>query len=443
MINAERGGTTAANGSLRRILALSASAFVVLAAEPLFLLVDTAVVGHLGSVALAGLAAGGAVMSVLAIVGSSLEYGTTGRAARFFGAGRRDAAVNEGVQASWLALILGVLAAGLGELFAKPVVELIAGGPGPVADAADSWLRIAIIGLPGLLLVQAGNGWLRGVQDTRTPVRIVTIANVISMIASPLLVYPAGLGLEGSAIANVVAQWLGALLCLVALRAQHVGLRPERTVMMRQLVVSRDLLVRSIAFEASFLTAAGAAGRMGAAQLAAHQIGMQLWTFLALLLDSFAIAAQSLVGAALGGQDRDAAQHTAWRVTRLGLGAGVVFAVVMAAGWSVIPLAFTSDPAVVHQAHVLWPWLVGMMPFCGVVFALDGVLIGAGDNAFMRNVTLVAAALGYIPLAVCAVVFGWGLGGVWAGLAAFILVRFAGMTWRVRSGRWLVLGAER
>ena len=351
--------------------------------------------------------------------------------------------MNEGVQASWLAVILGLAAVGLGELVAKPVVELITGGPGPVAEAAESWLRIAIIGLPGLLLVQAGNGWLRGVQDTRTPVRIVTIANVVSMIASPLLVYPAGLGLEGSAIANVVAQWLGALLCLAALRAERVGIAPQRAVMRRQLVVSRDLVVRAIAFQASFLTAAGAAGRMGAAQLAAHQIGMQLWTFLALLLDSFAIAAQSLVGAALGGRDRDAAQRTAWRVTRLGLGAGVVFALVMAAGWWLIPLAFTSDPAVLDQAHVLWPWLVGMMPFCGVVFALDGVLIGAGDNAFMRNITLIAAVFGYIPLAVCALALGWGLGGVWAGLATFIVLRFIGMTWRVRSGRWLVLGAER
>lgn len=433
--------TAPGDGSLRRILALSASAFVVLAAEPLFLLVDTAVVGHLGDVPLAGLAAGGAVVSLLAIVGSALEYGTTGRAARFFGAGRRAAAVNEGVQASWLALIFGLSAVAIGQLLAHPIVELIAGGSGPVAAAAESWLRIAVLGLPDLLL--AGNGWLRGVQDTRTPVRIVTIANVVSMIASPLLVYPAGLGLEGSAIANVSAQWLGALLCLIALRVERVPLRPQRSVMVQQIVVSRDLVIRAIAFQAAFLTAAGVAGRMGSAQLAAHQIGLQLWNFLALLLDSFAIAAQSLVGAALGGEDSNAAQRTAWRVTRLGLGAGVIFSMVMALGWSLIPRAFSSDPAVLHQAHVLWPWFVGMMPLCGVVFALDGVLIGAGDNGFVRTITLASAACGYIPLAVCASVFGWGLGGVWAGLTAFIVLRFVGMTLRTRSGRWLVLGAER
>ncbi|MEO6503958.1 MAG: MATE family efflux transporter, partial [Jatrophihabitantaceae bacterium] len=163
----------------RRIVSLAASAFVVLAAEPLFLLVDTAVVGHLGRVELAALGASGTVMTMLTVLGTSLEYGTTGRAARYFGAGRRPAAVNEGVQASWLALWIGLLAVLVGQLVARPVVQAVAGGPGPVADAATEWLRVAILGLPGILIVLAGNGWLRGVQDTRTPVRIVVIANAL------------------------------------------------------------------------------------------------------------------------------------------------------------------------------------------------------------------------------------------------------------------------
>jgi putative MATE family efflux protein len=434
---------TNAEVSAKRIVALATSAFIVLAAEPLFLLVDTAVVGHLGQVPLAALGAGGTVMTLLALVGSSLEYGTTGRAARFFGAGRRDAAVNEGVQASWLGLIIGVAAVVVGELVAGPIARLIVGGSGPVFSAAQTWLRIAILGLPGVLLLLAGNGWLRGVQDTRTPVVIVVVANVLSAIASPLLVYPAGLGIRGSAIANVAAQWVAGTLCVLALRRENVPGRPQWPVMRRQLVVSRDLVVRAAAFQASYMTAAGVAGRMGAAQLAAHQVGMQLWEFVALLLDSFAIAAQSLIGASLGGGDAGAARHTAWRVTRYGLIAGVAFAVVIGAGWYVIPLAFTSSRSVQHQTHLLWPWLVAMMPVGGVLFALDGVLFGAGDNAFLRTVTLVAAIVGYIPLALCALAFGWGIGGLWAGLASFILLRFVGMAWRVRSGRWLVVGESR
>ena len=428
------------DASARRIISLSASAFVVLAAEPLFLLVDTAVVGHLGSRQLAGLGAAATVMELLTLVGASLEYGTTGRAARFFGAGRRDAAVNEGVQASWLAIVIGLAVVVVGELLAGPMSRLLVGGAGPVASAAASWLRIAILGLPGILLVLAANGWMRGVQDTRTPVLIVVSANLMSAVASPLLVYPAGLGLRGSAIANVVAQCVGAALCLRALRREHVPRRPQWAVMRRQLVVSRDLVIRSSAFQVSFMIAAGVAGRMGTAQLAAHQVGLQLWNLVALLLDSFAIAAQSLVGAALGGGDADEAKSTAWQVSRYGLYAGVFFGVVIAAGWALVPAAFTSDAAVRHQAHLLWPWLVGMMPVGGVLFALDGVLVGAGDNGFLRTVTVFAAVCGFIPITLCALHFHWGIGGVWAGLSAFILLRFVGMSWRARSGRWLVVG---
>lgn len=434
---------TPAEVSTRRIVTLAGSAFVVLAAEPLFLLVDTAVVGHLGRVPLAALGAAGIVMTLLAIVGTSLEYGTTGRAARYFGAGRREAAVNEGVQASWLALLIGLVAIVVGEAVAGPVVRVVTGGAGPVADDAERWLRIAILGLPGVLLVLAGNGWLRGVQDTRTPVRIVVLANAVSAVASPVLVYPVGMGLAGSAVANVCAQVLAAALCVRALRAERVPSRPQWHVMRSQLVVSRDLVARSLAFQAAYLTAAGVAGRMGAAQLAAHQVGLQLWEFIALLLDSFAIAAQSLVGAALGGGDVEAAKSTAWRVSRYGVVAGVIFAGVAGAGWQLLPKVFSSDAAVQGQAHVLWPWLIAMMPLGGVLFALDGVLLGAGDNAFIRNVTMVAALGAFVPIALLALRLDWGLGGVWAGIASFITVRLIGMAWRTRSGRWLVVGERR
>lgn len=424
-------------------MALAASAFLVLAAEPLFVLVDTAVIGHLGRTQLAALGAAGTVMTMLALVGSSLEYGTTARAARYFGAGRRAAAVNEGVQATWLALSIGLLAVLVGEAVARPVAQAVAGGAGPVANEATQWLRIAILGLPGILIVMAGNGWLRGVQDTRTPVRIVVFANVLSALASPLLVFPAGLGLAGSAIANVLAQWVGAALCLRAIRAERVPVAADWTVMRAQLVVSRDLVIRSLAFQLAFMVAAGVAGRMGAAQLAAHQVGLQLWEFVALLMDSFAIAAQALVGAALGGGATAAAKATAWRVSRYGFVAGVVFAALMAAGWYVIPALFSSDAGVQQQTHVLWPWLVLMMPAAGIVFALDGVLLGAGDNAFVRSLTVLAALGGFTPVSLLALRLDWGLSGVWAGLTVFIAVRFAGMVWRTRSGQWLVVGEQR
>ena len=205
-------------------------------------------------------------------------------------------------------------------------------------------------------------------------------------------------------------------------------------------MVGRDLIVRSVAFQIAFLSAAGVAARMGTAQIAAHQIGLQLWEFTALLLDSFAIAAQSLVGAALGGADADGARRMAWQVSRWGLYAGVVFGALFAAGWVLDPARLHLVDAVLHQAHVLWPWFVGMLPAAGIVFALDGVLIGAGDVGFMRTLTVVAGVFAFAPLNLAALHWHWGIGGVWAGLTAFIVVRFVGMVVRARGKRWLVLG---
>jgi putative MATE family efflux protein len=322
-----------------------------------------------------------------------------------------------------------------------PSSALLAGGHNATQHAAESWFRIAVIGLPGVLLVLAGNGWMRGVQRTREPVVIVLTANAVSAALSPVLVYPAGLGLNGSAVANLVAQVVGATLFVRALRNAAGSVRPNPATMRAQLVVGRDLVVRAAAFQVAFLTAAGVASRMGAAQIAAHQIALQLWQFTALLLDSFAIAAQSLVGAALGGSDPDTARHLAWRVARWGLWAGMGFAGLYAAGWWLVPRAFTPDVAVLHQAHVLWPWFVLMLPAAGVVFALDGVLIGAGDIAFMRTLTVIAGVGAFAPLNLAALHWHWGIGGVWAGLSAFIAVRLVGMLARTRGDRWVVLGA--
>jgi putative MATE family efflux protein len=344
------------------------------------------------------------------------------------------------VQASWLAIVIGVAVVAAGEAFAGPLTSLLAGGTGPTQHAAESWFRIAVIGMPGVLLVLAGNGWMRGVQRTREPVVLVLAANALSATASPILVYPVGLGLTGSAIANVAAQAVGAGLFLAALRRAAADLRPNRKIIRAQATMGRDLIIRAAAFQAAFLTAAAAAARMGTAQIAAHQIGLQLWEFTALLLDSFAIAAQSLVGAALGAADTGVARSIAWQVSRWGLYAGIVFGALYAAGYALIPRVFTSSPDVITQAHVLWWWFVGMLPAAGIVFALDGVLIGAGDVGFLRTITIVAALVAFAPLNLAALHWHWGLGGIWAGLTAFIAVRLAGMVWRARGERWVVTG---
>src|SRR3712207_103656 len=284
---------------------------------------------------------------------------------------------------------------------------------------------------------------MRGVQDMRRPVYYVVAASVLSAVLCPLLVYPAGLGLVGSAIANAVAQTLGGLLFVVALVAERVSLRPRPAVLGQQIVVGRDLLLRGAAFQACFVSAAAVAARFGSAALAAHQIALQLWFFCALALDAVAIAAQALFGAALGAEDAAEAKALARRITLIGLVSGVAFAVVIGTASDVIPTLFTPDREVHAQAAVAWPWFVGLHPIAGVVFALDGVLLGAGDVRYLRNATILSALAGFLPMVWLALAFDLGLGGVWAGLALFMVIRLVTLLLRLRSGRWAVVGATR
>ncbi|WP_246002069.1 MATE family efflux transporter, partial [Allorhizocola rhizosphaerae] len=254
---------------MRQIARLAIPAFVILAAEPLYVLVDTAVVGHLGSQALAALAVGGTILTLVAWLGTVLAYGTTGRSARRFGAGDRAAAITEGVQASWLALSAGVFVAIAAQFAADPLARALLGSSGDeVAASAAQWLRVAALGAPGLMLATAGNGWLRGIQDTRRPLSYVVGAFALSAALCPLFVYTFGLGLVGSAIANAVAQTLAGLLFVRALVLEHVDLRPRLAVMRDQLVVGRDLILRGLAFQACFLSATAVVGRFSVTALA-------------------------------------------------------------------------------------------------------------------------------------------------------------------------------
>ncbi|WP_410431129.1 MATE family efflux transporter [Mycolicibacterium sphagni] len=439
------GQATAVTG--RRIAALAFPALGVLAAEPLYLLFDIAIVGRLGALSLAGLAIGGLILSVVSAQLTFLSYGTTARSARFYGAGNRLAAVGEGVQATWLALAMGAAIVTVVQLAAVPLVSAIAGtksSGGDIAAAAMPWVRIAIFGVPAILISAAGNGWMRGVQDTMRPLRYVLVGFGISAVLCPLLVYGwlglPRLALAGSAIANLVGQWLAAVLFCGALLAEKVPLRLDTSVLRAQVVMGRDLVVRTMAFQACFVSAAAVAARFGAAAVAAHQVVLQLWNFLALVLDSLAIAAQSLVGAALGAGRTAHAKSVAWRVTVFSTIAAAVLAFAFAVGSSVLPSLFTDDRSVLAAIGVPWWFMVAQLPVAGVVFALDGVLLGAGDAAFMRTATLASALIGFLPLIWLSLAFGWGLLGIWSGLSTFMVLRMVFVGWRALSGRWLVPG---
>lgn len=424
----------------RRIAALAFPALGVLAAEPIYLLLDTAVVGRLGALPLAGLAVGGLILSLVGSQLTFLSYGTTSRSARSFGAGDRAGAVGEGVQATWLALGVGLLIVAVVQALAPFLLTAIAGSRGGIAETALPWLRVAVLAVPAILMSMAGNGWLRGVQDTVRPLRYVLVGVGVSALLCPLLVFGwlglPRLGLTGSAVANLVGQWLAAALFGYALLSERVSLRLRPDVLRAQLTMGRDLVLRSLAFQVCFLSAGAVAARFGAAAVAAHQVVLQLWNFLALVLDSLAIAAQSLVGAALGAGEPAHAKTVARRVTIYSAAAATVLAAVFALGAGVLPALFTSDAGVRGQIGIPWWFMVAQLPIAGIVFALDGVLLGAGDAKFMRNATLISGLVGFLPLIWLSLAFGWGLAGIWSGLSTFLVLRLVFVGWRASSGRW-------
>lgn len=442
----ERSGGPA---GLRGFLRLALPALPVLAAEPVYLLLDTAVVGRLGAASLAALALGSVVFAQVSTQLTFLSYGTTARSARMFGARRFGGAVGEGVQATWLALGIGMLVVAAVQLLAHPVLGMLAGS-GAVADAAVEWLRIAVCGAPLILITMAGNGWMRGVQDTMRPLRSVLVGVGVSAAACPVLVHgllgAPRLGLPGSAVANVAGQVVTAALFAVALlresRAYGCAIRPDWRVMRAQMAMGRDLILRSLAFQACFLSAVAVAGRFGAASLGAHQVVLQLWNFVALVLDALAIAAQALVGEALGAGRASGARALGRRVTRWSLWCSLVVSAVFAVGVGVVPRIFTSDAAVLGAIGGIWWIFVLLIPVAGIVFALDGVLLGSGDAAYLRSATLTCGLFGFLPMIWLSAALDLGLTGIWWGMAVFMVMRMIAVTARAASGRWAVPGAE-
>ena len=422
----------------REVFALALPALGALAAEPLYVLVDTAIVGHLGTVQLAALAIAATVLSTAFAVLNALTYGTTAQVARMHGAGRDAEAAALGSQALWLALGIGVLLLVLTLGFAGPAARLM-GGEGEVADGAVTYLRIAALGAPFFMLAASGQGFLRGMGDLRTPLVILVSAQAVNVVLEVLFVYGFGWGLAGSASGTVIAQaGMGTAFFVVQRRA---GLEAPRLERMRPLIrIGSEIAVRTSALLASFLVASAVLARVGSPALAAHQIAFQLFVFLALLLDALAIAAQVMVGRALGAGDAALARRAATRVILWSAVVGAGFGVVLLALAGVIPHAFTGDERVVDQAAEIWWLFAVLMPLNGVVFALDGILIGAGDTRFLMWAMLTAAAI-YVPVALLSLDQGWGITGVWWGLAGLIAVRALTTGLRFIGQRWVLTGA--
>ncbi|NQX13945.1 MATE family efflux transporter [Microbacteriaceae bacterium VKM Ac-2855] len=413
-----------------------------LVAEPLFLLTDSALIGHLGTTPLAGLAIGAAVVQTIVGLMVFLAYSTTPLVARAVGAGDTRAAVAAGIDGGWLALGLGAVLAVVGAVTAGPVVALF-GPEADVGSAAVTYLGISMAGVPAMLGVFALTGLLRGLQDTRTPLVVTGVGFVANAGLNAVLIYPAGLGIAGSALGTVIAQWtmllVYAVLTIRLARRHGAPIRPHPTGVLRSAGSGSWLLLRTASLRAAMLLAVAVATGLGSAELGSFQIAMTLFSTVAFALDAVAIAAQALLGKHLGAGDPATARNVTNRCIRWGIGSGAVLGCAVTALSGFLPVIFTTDPVV---KQILPPIIVivGLTaPLGGYVFVLDGVLIGAGDGRYLALSGLVNLAV-FVPLALLAprAPEGLQLVALWLAFAVgYLGARALTLGLRARSDVWL------
>lgn len=430
----------------REILRLAFPALLTLVAEPLFLLADAAIVGHLGTPQLAGLGIAGAVLQTAVGLCVFLAYGTTAAVSRSLGAGDLRRALALGVDGLWLAVPVGAATTLVGVLLAGPLVGLFGAG-GAVEGQATTYLRIASLGITPLLLMLAATGVLRGLQDTRTPLVVAVGGFALNAVLNLVLVYPAGLGIAGSALGSVLAQVAMAAALVLAVvrgaRREGASLAPDRAGIVAAARAGVPLVVRTLTLRAALLVTTYAvvvAVDGDEADLAAHQLAFTIWGFLAFVLDAVAIAAQALTGRHLGAGDATAVRAVTRRMVGWGVVSGVVAGAGIAAVSPVLPALFTSDDAV-RDALVPLLLVVALgQPLCGAVFVLDGVLIGAGDGTYLAWAGL-AVFVVFAPVVLVVAGTVGGLLAVWTVFSAvFMGARAVVLLARARGDRWLVLG---
>lgn len=443
----------------REIVALALPAFGALVAEPLFVMVDSAVVGHLGTAQLAGLGVAAALLTTAVNVFVFLAYGTTAAVARRVGAGDLPGALRQGVDGVWLALLLGgaVIAAVLPT--APGLVDLFGASPTAAPYAAD-YLRISALGIPGMLVVLAATGVLRGLQDTRTPLYVAVGGFTANAALNAALVYGAGLGIAGSAWGTVVAQTgMAAVYLTVVVRGIRrqagpggtaqggaapwwTALRPDPAGIRAGARAGLPLLVRTLSLRAVLIIATAVAARLGDDAIAAHQITLTVWSLLAFALDAIAIAGQAIIGRYLGAGDAAGARAACRRMIEWGAACGVALGLLVVLSRPLVGPLFTSDPAVRDALTGALLVVAVSQPLSGVVFVLDGVLMGAGDGPYLAWSMLATLAV-FAPAALAVPALGAGLTALWWAMALMMLTRLAALWSRARSGRWVVTGAVR
>ncbi|MFK0178486.1 MATE family efflux transporter [Streptomyces xanthochromogenes] len=429
----------------REIVSLAVPAFGALVAEPLFVMADSAIVGHLGTPQLAGLGIAAPLLTTAVSIFVFLAYATTAAVSRRVGSGDLRAAIRQGMDGIWLALFLGAVVVAA-VLPTAPWLVALFGASDTAAPYATTYLRISALGIPAMLVVLASTGVLRGLQNTRTPLYVAIAGFAANGVLNVGLVYGAGLGIAGSAWGTVIAQFGMAAVYLVVVvrgaRRHHASLRPDLAGIRNSAQAGVPLLVRTLSLRAVLMIATAVAARLGDADIAAHQIILSLWSLMAFALDAIAIAGQAIIGRYLGADDAKGAKQACRRMVEWGIAFGVLLGVLVVAARPLFVPLFTGDHTVQHTLTPALLVVALIQPVAGVVFVLDGVLMGAGDGPYLARAMLVTLVV-FAPVALLVPTFGGGLTALWWAMALMMVVRMLTLVWRARSGRWLVTGASR
>jgi putative MATE family efflux protein len=429
----------------REIFRLAVPAFGALVAEPIFLLADSAIVGHLGTAPLGGLGVAAQALGMLVYLCVFLAYGTTGAVARQMGAGRRREAVRLGVDGIWLALTIGLVIIVAGSPLTPWIIGVF-GASATVTPQAETYLGVSLFGIPGMLVVLAGTGVLRGMRDTRTPLLISVGMFTVNLALNALFVLGLRWGIAGSAWGTVIAQTAGGAVFVAAVvrdaRRHGVPLRPDIRGLRAVAAANVSMLIRTASLRIVLLIGAAIAVPMGDAAIAAHQVAFQVWKSLLFAMDAVAIAGQAIIGGCLGRSDVAGARAVTRRMVWWGLVCGIQFALAVLAVRPWLAELFTPDPVVRALLLGALVPVALMQPVACVVFVLDGVLIGAGDMRYLAlsGVTAMAA---FLPAAWLVYALDGRLVALWLAITLWIVVRFVTLILRARGDNWLVTGAVR
>lgn len=428
----------------RQILHLAVPALGALVAEPLFLIVDAALVGHLGTTPLAGLGIASAVLQTVVGLMVFLAYSTTPAVARRFGAGKTGDAISVGIDGMWLALGLGAVLAAAGAV-ATPAIVGLFGATDAVAFEARTYLMISMWGLPAMLIVFAATGLLRGLQDTVTPLWIAGAGFAANALLNWLFIYGFGWGIAGSAFGTVTAQWAMVAAYAVVIRrlARRHGasLRAQREGIRNTARSGGWLFLRTVSLRIALLATVAVATGLGTDELAGWQIAFTIFSTAAFALDALAIAAQALIGKSIGAGDVPQVHRVLQRTVAWGAWFGVIVGALIAALSGVIGIVFTGSAEIAALVQPALLVLAVAQPIAGVVFVLDGVLMGADDARYLA----LAGILNLVPFLpalwiIASLSPSGSTGLLWLAVAFFgvyLLARLGTLGWRVRTDRWM------